>query len=56
MEKTNAMRILDSHGIEYEVREYSPELTDGAQVAAALGAGPDRVFKTLVTEGSDGNH
>ena len=56
MEKTNAMRILDSHGIEYGVREYPPELTDGAQVAAALGAEPDRVFKTLVTEGSDGNH
>ena len=56
MEKTNAMRILDSLGIGYTAREYSAELTDGQQVAAALGAEPDRVFKTLVTEGSDGGH
>lgn len=56
MDKTNAMRILDSHGIAYEAREYDAGLTDGKEVAAALGADPDRVFKTLVTEGCDGGH
>lgn len=56
MDKTNAMRILDAKGIAYTPHEYSADLTDGKEVAEALGAEADRVFKTLVTEGSDGNH
>lgn len=53
--KTNAMRILDSNKISYEVREYP---TDGSlaavDVAVSLGQPAQKVFKTLVT--TDGNH
>lgn len=53
--KTNAMRILDSEKIAYEVREYP---TDGSlaavDVASALHQPPEQVFKTLVT--TDGSH
>lgn len=54
MEKTNAMRILDSAGIAYTPHGYDQNLTDGEQVAAALGKAPETVFKTLVTVASDG--
>lgn len=56
MEKTNAMRLLDAKKIEYTAREYSAELTDGEEVAAALKEEKERVFKTLVTAGSDKNY
>lgn len=56
MEKTNALRILDSAGIKYVVREYSPDITDGEEVAAATGTDKERTFKTLVTEGNDLKH
>ena len=56
-EKTNAMRLLDARGIEYSWRTFE---TDGApsgiEVAAILGLEPERVFKTLVTEGKSGEH
>jgi Cys-tRNA(Pro)/Cys-tRNA(Cys) deacylase len=53
MEKTNVMRLLDANSISYVSHEYDSELTDGEQVAKALGQDPDRVFKTLVTIGND---
>ena len=56
MNKTNAMRILDSEKINYVVREYDEEITDGETVAKTVGVDPDRVFKTLVTVGNDLNH
>ena len=56
MVKTNAMRILDAAKISYFAREYDPEITDGEKVAAILNLDPDRVFKTLVTIGSDNEH
>lgn len=49
MDKTNALRMLDVHGIRYEARFYDAELTDGVSVAAALGLDEGKVFKTLVT-------
>lgn len=49
MDKTNAMRMLESQGIKYEVRFYDAELTDGVSVAEALGLDSGKVFKTLVT-------
>lgn len=52
IEKTNVMRILDKAGIEY--RSYSYERTqdmNGLDVANAIQANPDQVFKTLVTVG-----
>ena len=56
MNKTNAMRILDSEKANYIVREYDEEITDGETVAKVVGVEPDRVFKTLVTVGNDLNH
>ena len=55
--KTNAMRILEGMGIPYEHLEYDcGAFTDGSAVAELLGLDHDRVFKTLVAVGSDGQH
>lgn len=54
MKKTNAMRILDSANIDYEVSEYEDDgehiLEKGAAVRMAekIGADPATVFKTIV--------
>lgn len=52
--KTNAMRILDTHGIAYEVLEYEWEEGHGTGVhaAEALGLHTEQVFKTLVAIGT----
>lgn len=51
--KTNAMRILEKHKIEYTVRYYDcEEFVDGKQTADLLGLDHRKVYKTLVTEGS----
>lgn len=48
--KTNAMRILDSENIKYEIREYPENGPIAAvDVAEYLGQPTDRLFKTLVT-------
>jgi len=51
--KTNAARLLDSHGIAYEVREYEVDPDDLAaeSVARKVGMPPEQVFKTLVARG-----
>lgn len=49
MEKTNVSRLLDINGIEYSMREYDPEITDGQEVAKLIDRPPEMVFKTLVT-------
>lgn len=55
--KTNAMRALDAAGIPYRFRVFECEgAPSGVEVAAMLGLDPDRVFKTLVTQGKSGNH
>ena len=50
MTKTNAVRILEAHGVPFELLSYEyDEATSGAVVAAEkLGVSPERVFKTLV--------
>lgn len=50
--KTNAMRILEKEGIEYNELSYSVDKTkiDGVSVASKLGKDPKVVFKTLVTQ------
>lgn len=55
--KTNAMRILDSAKISYEMREYdsSDGHIDGVAVAAKVGKSVEEVFKTLVTQGHSKN-
>lgn len=54
--KTNAMRMLERAGAEYEAREYDAETTDGVLVAGLLGEDPEDVFKTLVTEAPTKEH
>jgi Cys-tRNA(Pro)/Cys-tRNA(Cys) deacylase len=56
--KTNALRILESHGIEYESREYELKdgFTSGSDIARMQNMDPDTVFKTLVTESNSGEH
>ncbi len=57
MEKTNAIRILDSKKIEYTLHDYSKSgAISGIDVANFLNEDPKRVFKTLVTTGKSGNH
>ena len=56
-EKTNVMRLLDAHGIDYEWRTFETDgALSGVEVAEILGIEPERVFKTLVTEGKSGGH
>jgi Cys-tRNA(Pro)/Cys-tRNA(Cys) deacylase len=47
--KTNAMRILDTLGIHYEIREYEvdPEDLSAEKVAAAIGLPPEQVYKMV---------
>jgi Cys-tRNA(Pro)/Cys-tRNA(Cys) deacylase len=51
-EKTNVMRVLDGKKIPYESHSYEadPTLT-GEDIAGILKEDPDKVFKTLVTQG-----
>ncbi len=56
IQKTNAMRLLDSAGLDYEMASYDYDESDlsGVHAASELGVSPEIVFKTLVTRG-DGN-
>ena len=46
--KTNAMRILDRHKIDYRSYSYDgSRALSGIEVATALGQNPKQVFKTL---------
>jgi Cys-tRNA(Pro)/Cys-tRNA(Cys) deacylase len=51
--KTNAVRILDSLNIPYELRDYDvdPEDLSAETVARKVGLPPEQVFKTLVVRG-----
>jgi Cys-tRNA(Pro)/Cys-tRNA(Cys) deacylase len=51
--KTNAVRLLDTQGIAYELREYEvdPEDLSAESVAAKIGLPLEQVFKTLVMRG-----
>jgi Cys-tRNA(Pro)/Cys-tRNA(Cys) deacylase len=53
MEKTNAIRMLESAGVVFEVREYPVDEEDlsAAHAAEALSLDPDSVFKTIVLRG-----
>jgi len=54
--KTNALRILEAAEVVYTARTYdvSDGEISGVAVAGKIGQEPDRVFKTLVTEGKGG--
>jgi Cys-tRNA(Pro)/Cys-tRNA(Cys) deacylase len=53
MKKTNAVRILDSNNIRYELFEYefNEDEIDAVSVANKISAPHDQVFKTLVATG-----
>lgn len=56
-EKTNVMRVLDGKKIPYASHAYEPDATlTGEEIAAILGENPDKVFKTLVTQGKTGSY
>ncbi|MBE5946487.1 MAG: Cys-tRNA(Pro) deacylase [Lachnospiraceae bacterium] len=56
-DKTNVMRILEQHKINYESYDYSnTDALSGVEVAKALGEDPNQVFKTLVTIGNSKNY
>ena len=55
--KTNAMRILDSLKIEYKSYTYEcDEFIDALKIADQLGLPYEKVYKTLVTQGSSKNY
>lgn len=55
--KTNAMRILDSMGIPYTSYTYEcEEFVDGIQIADMLSLPHEKVYKTLVAQGSSQNY
>lgn len=58
IEKTNAIRQLDSAGIEHAIGEYEYDETDlsGEHVAEALGISKDEILKTLVTRSNAGEY
>ena len=51
--KTNAIRVLDRLGIQYELREYEvdPDDLSAPPVAAKVGLPPEQLFKTLAVRG-----
>ena len=55
MKKTNAVRILESNNIPFQLSEYGvdKENLDAVSVAEKIGADTEQVFKTLVAVGSD---
>ena len=53
IEKTNVMRILDQHKINYNsYAYYCTEAISGTEVAKILNQNPEQVYKTLVTVGA----
>ena len=58
MNKTNALRLLDSADVPYAAYEY--DVSDGAidakSIARKLNRPPETVFKTLVTESPEHEH
>ncbi|MEA4861178.1 MAG: Cys-tRNA(Pro) deacylase [Sphaerochaeta sp.] len=55
MKKTNAMRLLESMGIAYEVVSYSwdEEHLDAVHASMMAGLSPQQVYKTIVMQDSD---
>ncbi|MGX9984986.1 Cys-tRNA(Pro) deacylase [Soonwooa purpurea] len=51
--KTNAVRILESNQIPFELREYEVDEQDlsAEHVAESLGISPEKIYKTLILKG-----
>lgn len=57
MKKTNAMRLVEAAGVDYEEFEYDASLgISGTDVARTLNEDERMVFKTLVTETNKGEY
>lgn len=56
IEKTNAMRVLDSHNIEYEHYTYDNLTLSSAELAESVGVDIDALYKTLVCVGKSGQN
>ncbi len=56
--KTNVYRIFDKEKLPYTPHTYphGDEAVDGMTISASLGIAPEKIFKTLVTVGSDKNY
>ncbi|MCI9129780.1 MAG: Cys-tRNA(Pro) deacylase [Eggerthellaceae bacterium] len=55
--KTNAVREVEAAGIPFSFLTFETEgAPSGVEVASMLGQDPERVFKTLVTQGRSGEH
>ena len=55
--KTNALREVEAAGMAHRFITFEcDEALPGTEVASVLGEDPDRVFKTLVTQGKSGQH
>jgi Cys-tRNA(Pro)/Cys-tRNA(Cys) deacylase len=56
--KTNAVRLLDTLAIPYELRTYDvdPDDLTALSVAKKIGLPPEQVFKTLLTSTAGGDH
>ena len=55
--KTNVMRIFEQKKAEYKSHSYADtDALSGKEVAEALSEDPERVFKTLVTQGASKNY
>jgi Cys-tRNA(Pro)/Cys-tRNA(Cys) deacylase len=57
MSKTNAVRILDTLGVDYELLNYEVDLEDlsAETTAKKLNLSPEQVFKTLVVRSNSNN-
>ena len=56
-EKTNAVRLLTQKKLNFQTHDYTDSgAVSAVEVAEALGQEPQRMFKTLVTEGRSGAH
>lgn len=55
--KTNAMRLLDTNNIKYDILTYKSNdgKIDGLSVASKIGKDPTIVYKTLVANGNSGS-
>ena len=58
MKKTNAIRILEANNIAFQTFDYefSIEEIDAISVAKKIDAGPESVFKTLVTRSNNNEY
>lgn len=57
MVKTNAIRLIEKAGIDFDIAEYEVDEDDlsGVHASALLGIDPDYMFKTLVCRDDKGN-